>query len=49
MLSDEPAVERMQAKLAANGYRFTPLVETIVTSPQFLNKRSPDSQGQKGE
>ena len=40
-LSDEPAVERMQAKLMANAYRFTPLVETIVTSPQFLNKRSP--------
>ena len=49
MLSDEPAIERMQAKLTANGYRFTPLVETIVTSPQFLNKRSLDSQGQKGE
>jgi hypothetical protein len=48
LLSDEPAVERMQAKLAANAYRFTPLVEAIVTSPQFLNKRSPDSQGQKG-
>ena len=38
-LSDEPAVERMQSKLAANAYRFTPLVETIVTSPQFRNKR----------
>ena len=40
-LSDEPAIERMQTKLTANGYRFSPLVETIVTSPQFLNKRSP--------
>jgi hypothetical protein len=39
----------MQTKLAANGYRFTPLVETIVTSPQFLKKRSQGSQGQKGE
>jgi hypothetical protein len=48
-LSDEPAIERMQTKLTANAYRFTPLVETIVTSPQFLNKRSSDSQGQKGE
>ena len=36
-----PLIERMQAKLAANGYRFHSLVETIVTSPQFLNKRSP--------
>ena len=49
LLSDEPAVERMQAALAANAYRFTPMVETIVTSPQFLNKRSPVYQGQKGE
>jgi Protein of unknown function (DUF1592)/Protein of unknown function (DUF1588)/Protein of unknown function (DUF1587)/Protein of unknown function (DUF1585)/Protein of unknown function (DUF1595) len=49
MLSDEPAIERMQAKLAANDYRFAPLIELIVTSPQFLNKRGLDSQGQKGE
>ena len=42
-LSDEPTVERMQAALAANGYRFDSLVETIVTSPQFLNKRNPDA------
>ena len=55
MLSDEPAVERMQARLAANGYRFATLVETIVTSPQFLNRRDPgsrakpDSQPEKGQ
>jgi hypothetical protein len=41
-LSDEPAIEMMQTTLAANGYRFTPLVEAIVRSPQFLNRRSPD-------
>ena len=45
LLSDEPVIERMQTKLAENGYRFTPLVDTIVTSPQFLNRRSLDSQG----
>ena len=39
LLSDEPAIERMKAKLAAGGYRFSPLIETIVTSRQFLNKR----------
>ena len=39
LLSDEPTIERMHTRLAANGYRFTPLVDTIVTSPQFLNKR----------
>jgi Protein of unknown function (DUF1592)/Protein of unknown function (DUF1588)/Protein of unknown function (DUF1585)/Protein of unknown function (DUF1595) len=43
-LSDEAVIERMQTKLAANAYRFTTLVETIVTSPQFLNRRE-----QKGE
>jgi hypothetical protein len=45
MLSDEPLIQRMHAKLAASGYRFGTLVETIVTSPQFLRKR----QGGKGE
>jgi hypothetical protein len=48
-LSDEPEIERMETKLVANGYRFTPLVETIVTSPQFLNKRRVDAQQQKGD
>jgi hypothetical protein len=38
-LSDEPAIEQMRGALAANGYRFGILVEAIVTSPQFLNKR----------
>jgi len=44
----------MQSRLTPNGYRFNLLVETIVTSPQFLNKRSPSSPtnikvAQKGE
>ena len=47
-LSDEPTIERMETRLAADDYRFTPLVETIVTSPQFLNKRSAGSQQQAG-
>jgi hypothetical protein len=42
-LSDEPEIERMQTQLIANNYRFTPLVEIIVTSPQFLNKRRADA------
>jgi hypothetical protein len=29
----------MQQRLAANGYRFGSLVESIVTSPQFRNRR----------
>jgi hypothetical protein len=39
LLSDELTVQQMGARLAANGYRFDSLVETIVTSPQFLNRR----------
>ena len=42
-LSDDLTVQRMDARMAANGYRFDTLVETIVTSPQFLNKRNSDS------
>jgi hypothetical protein len=42
-LSDELTVQRIDSRLPANGYRFATLVETIVTSPQFLNRRNPDS------
>ena len=41
ILSDEPLIEEMQAKLKADGYRFGGLIESIVTSPQFTSKRSP--------
>lgn len=44
-LSDEPFIESLQTKLAANGYRFATLVEAIVTAPQFLNKRNPEPAG----
>jgi hypothetical protein len=37
--SDEITIEEMRRRLAANGYRFETLIDTIVTSPQFLNKR----------
>jgi hypothetical protein len=40
ILSDDLTVDAMQARLAANGYRFASMVETIVTSPQFLNTRN---------
>jgi hypothetical protein len=45
MLSDEPLVQRMNANLASSGYRFGTLVESIVTSPQFLKKRMPVQKG----
>jgi hypothetical protein len=38
-LFDDLAIDEMRAKLAASGYRFGSLVESIVTSPQFLTKR----------
>jgi len=45
LLSDEPLIQRMNSKLAAGGYRFSALVETIVTSPQFLKKRTSVQKG----
>jgi hypothetical protein len=39
-LSDDMLVDRMKAELAAKGNRFDTLIETIVTSPQFLNQRA---------
>lgn len=41
-LSDEALVETMQTRAAASGYRMQTLLETIVTSPQFLKKRAPE-------
>jgi len=43
-LSDESIVERMAAQAPATGYRFGNLVEAIVTSPQFLNRRIAERQ-----
>jgi hypothetical protein len=40
-LSDEALVDTMETNLAAQGDRFDSLVETIVMSPQFRNKRIP--------
>jgi len=37
--SDDGAVKSMRERLAAEGYRFSTLIENIVTSPQFLTKR----------
>lgn len=39
LLSDEPLLAEMRKDLAANDYRFSSLIETIVLSPQFLQKR----------
>lgn len=37
--SDDDTVESMRARLASEGHRFGSLVESIVVSPQFRNKR----------
>jgi hypothetical protein len=42
LLSDQPALDAMRTRLAADGNSFGSLVEVIVTSPQFLNKRGRD-------
>ena len=41
ILSDRKLLNQMQKALRADGYRFNALVETLVTSPQFLLKRVP--------
>jgi mono/diheme cytochrome c family protein len=40
--SDEALIMTMKTRLAADGYRFGSLVESVVTSPQFLKKRGRD-------
>jgi hypothetical protein len=42
LLWDQKTLADMRAKLAADGYAFGRLVEAIVTSPQFRNKRGRD-------
>jgi hypothetical protein len=42
-LSDDPLIDQMKARMSATGYKFSSLVETIVSSRQFRNKRRPAS------
>jgi hypothetical protein len=42
VLSDQKHLTSMRAKLKADNYGFESLIESIVTSPQFLNKRGKD-------
>ena len=46
-LSDEPLIQRMNTRLAASGYHLSALISTVVSSPQFLNKRTADSSTRK--
>jgi hypothetical protein len=40
LISDEALLEAMRDRFAASDYKLSALIETIVTSPQFLNKRA---------
>jgi hypothetical protein len=40
--ADETTIKAMKARLATDGHRFGGLIETILTSPQFVNKRGRD-------
>jgi hypothetical protein len=42
LVSDQKTIDAMKAKLATDEYAFGILIETIVTSPQFLSKRGRD-------
>ena len=46
ILSDEPTIKAMRDRLVAEGHRFDSMIETIVTSPQFLKKRGRDDDRQ---
>jgi hypothetical protein len=39
ILSDDPLIAQVEQSLARNDYRLNTLIEGIVTSRQFLNKR----------
>jgi hypothetical protein len=45
--SDDSLINDMRQKLASNGYRFDGMIEDIVTSRQFLNKRGNADLAQK--
>jgi hypothetical protein len=49
LLSDEPLLDAMRTNLAASGYKFSSMIDTIVSSPQFLNKRNQPMVSRKGD
>ena len=42
-LSDDTVIAQMKARMSATGYQFGALVETIVSSQQFRNRRRPET------
>jgi hypothetical protein len=49
IVSDDATVRTMRARLSAEGYRFGSLIESIVTSPQFLTNRGRDDPRGRGD
>jgi hypothetical protein len=47
LLSDDVTLDRMRAELEKKDFRFGSLAVSIVTSPQFLNRRNPVSENQR--
>ena len=47
LLSDDLLVDEMVSKLQDDDYRFGSLIESIVTSPQFLTRRSASGGGDR--
>jgi Protein of unknown function (DUF1585) len=45
--SDDDCIEQMRKRLAADDYRFGGLIECIVTSSQFRNKRVDGDQAEE--
>jgi hypothetical protein len=43
MPSDDATLSAMRANLQDNNYRISSAIETIVLSPQFLNRRGRDT------
>ncbi len=49
ILPDEPLIASMKTKLSSSGYKFDSLIDTIVVSPQFRNKRIPEPVTKAGD
>jgi hypothetical protein len=45
--SDDPTIRSIRGRLAASGYRIDALIESIVTTPQFLKKRGRDDERER--
>jgi Protein of unknown function (DUF1592)/Protein of unknown function (DUF1588)/Protein of unknown function (DUF1587)/Protein of unknown function (DUF1585)/Protein of unknown function (DUF1595)/Planctomycete cytochrome C len=43
-MSDKPTIDAMRGRLEKDGCRFDSLIKSIITSPQFLNKRGRDDE-----